>query len=183
MLQIHEGAEKNEKKIKEEIINIYIQTFFDYFSGLSRIIIQKLGEGNLKLQKIEFDKKQNHKEEKEENAINSITDNNNQIKINNNIQINEQDLNLIIDKAFKHVIGKTVNVEDEIIYDKAINLDDEFDSEENTNEKYNNIRKDTFNEIFKEYQRKNNYQNLFNLNRELSELNKDNNDIITNLKK
>ena len=55
--------------------------------------------------------------------------------------------------------------------------------EENTNEKYNNIRKDTFNEIFKEYQRKNNYQNLFNLNRELSELNKDNNDIITNLKK
>ena len=171
----------NVNKINDYIINIYIKTFCDYFSKLSQIIIQKLSEENLKLEKGKFNKEQ--KEEKKENDINSVTDNSNQIKINNNIQNNEQDLNLIIDEAFKYVIGKTVNVENDIINEKVINLDDEFDSEENIIEKNNNINKDTNNDIFKEGERKNHYQNLFNLNQKLSELNKDNNDIIANLKK
>jgi len=168
----------NTFKIHNSIFNGYIKIFFDYFLKLSQFVIKKISEENLKLQRINFNKSKNINKEKEKDIINNIINEDfNQIKINNIHQNKKDELNSIINEGFKYAFGRIEKFEKTNINKNVLNLDAEF-----CFEKYIiNNNKNKNNDMFNEEQRKKDYQNLFNFNQKLSELNKDNNEIIINL--
>ena len=167
----------NTFKIHNNIFNGYIKIIFDYFLKLSQFVIKKISEENLKLQRISFNKDAIFNEEKDIN----INEDFNQIKINNIHQNKKDELNSIINEGFKYAFGKIEKFDKNNMNKNILNLDDEFCFEKDIINNINNINKNNDKDIFNEERRKNDYQNLFNFTQKLSELNKDNNEIIINL--
>ena len=84
-------------------------------------------------------------------------------------------------EGFKYAFGKIEKFDKNNMNKNILNLDDEFCFEKDIINNINNINKNNDKDIFNEERRKNDYQNLFNFTQKLSELNKDNNEIIINL--
>ena len=152
-------------KIHNNIYNFYIKLFCEYFIQLSKIIIKKISEENLKLFRI------NNKSDKNSNKI---------IKSHKEEENKVIDLKIILNEGFINAEGISENINKNKINRNILDLSEEFGEKEininNNNQNINNKKLD-----FEE--RKKNYQNLFNLKEKLLQENKDNNDIIFNLVK
>ena len=165
------NTEDNTIKIHNNIYNTYIKVFYDYFNNLSQSIIKKISEENLKLFRLNDTPKLKIKKEEK--------------KIENKKNNNNEDLNKILNEGFKKAEGETeiINKNNNTI--NVLDLDEEFGEGKNiiinNNNNNNNINNSN---CFEE--RKNNYLNLFDLNKKLNEGNRYNEYIIfnsTNIKK
>ena len=172
------NTNNNILKIHNNIYNCYIKAFYDYFMKLSRIVIKKISEENLKLSGININEEEisnepQIKDNKNENYNNAIKEKKNQ----------NDYLNIILNDGFNNIIGEMENVSKNNYNLHVINLDDEFEENpiNHINNKKNNFHGNN-NKIVLNEERIMNYKNLFNIKEKLSESNKDNAEIIFNLK-
>ena len=172
------NTNNNILKIHNNIYNCYIKAFYDYFMKLSRIVIKKISEKNLKLSGININEEEISNEPQIKDNINENYNNAIKDKKNQNDY-----LNIILNDGSNNIIGEMENVSKNNYNLHVINLDDEFEENpiNHTNNKIDNFHGNN-NKIVLNGERIMNYKNLFNIKEKLSESNKDNAEIIFNLK-